>query len=378
MLILQLIAELDFVMTLLLVYLLGAMCISFLCSVLEATLMSTPISYITMREEEGYPLASKFKQYKQESSRPIAAILALNTIANTIGAAGVGAQATAVFGSKWFGLVSAITTILILVFSEIIPKTIGTTRWRSLMGFATRTISVLIFIMYPLVILVEALTKLVSPKETEAAVSREEVSAMANVAEEEGDLEEDENAIIQNLINMDEIIAADAMTPRVVCATAPESMTMKAFYKDKRFLHHSRIPVYDKDDEYITGYILRVDALQLLAEDQFDRKLGSIKRSIASFNEETPLDAIWDEMLEKDEQIAVIIDEYGSFQGILTLEDVIETLLGSEIVDEKDTVRDMQQFAKERWKRFNPSQAAALKEKGEEEAEAAKEPSDAS
>lgn len=201
---------------------------------------------------------------------------------------------------------------------------------------------------------------------------------MANVAEEEGDLEEDENAIIQNLINMDEIIAADAMTPRVVCATAPESMTMKAFYKDKRFLHHSRIPVYDKDDEYITGYILRVDALQLLAEDQFDRKLGSIKRSIASFNEETPLDAIWDEMLEKDEQIAVIIDEYGSFQGILTLEDVIETLLGSEIVDEKDTVRDMQQFAKERWKRFNPSQAAALKEKGEEEAEAAKEPSDAS
>ncbi|HBH21675.1 MAG TPA: hemolysin [Rikenellaceae bacterium] len=341
-------------MALLLVYLLGAMSISFLCSVLEATLMSTPISYITMREDEGYKPATKFKQFKQESSRPIAAILSLNTIANTIGAAGVGAQATEVFGSKWFGLVSAITTVLILVFSEIIPKTIGTTRWKSLMGFATRIISVLIVIMYPLVILVEGLTKLITPKDQEAAVSREEVSAMANVAEEEGDLEEDENAIIQNLINMDEVTAAEAMTPRVVCATAPESMTMKAFYKDKSFLHHSRIPVYEKDDEYITGYILRMDALQLLAEDKFDRTLGSIKREIASFREDTPLDQIWDEMLSKDEQIAVIIDEYGGFQGILTLEDVIETLLGSEIVDEKDSVRDMQQFAKDRWRKLNP------------------------
>ena len=329
-------------MTLLFIYLLGAMSISFLCSVLEATLMSTPISYITMREDEGYKAATKFKKFKQESSRPIAAILSLNTIANTIGAAGVGAQATAVFGSKWFGLVSVITTILILVFSEIIPKTIGTTRWKSLMGFATRVISVLIVILYPLVILVEGLTKLVTPKDQESAVSREEVSAMANVAEEEGDLEEDENAIIQNLINMDEIDAADAMTPRVVCATAPESMTMRAFYKDKKYLHHSRIPVYEKDDEYITGYILRMDALQLLAEDKFDKTLGSIKREIASFRENTPLDQIWDEMLSKDEQIAIIIDEYGSFQGILTLEDVIETLLGSEIVGEKDTVCDMQ------------------------------------
>ena len=342
-------------MTLLFIYLLGAMSISFLCSVLEATLMSTPISYITMREDEGYKAATKFKKFKQESSRPIAAILSLNTIANTIGAAGVGAQATAVFGSKWFGLVSVITTILILVFSEIIPKTIDTTRWKSLMGFATRVISVLIVIMYPLVILVEGLTKLVTPKDQESAVSREEVSAMANVAEEEGDLEEDENAIIQNLINMDEIDAADAMTPRVVCATAPESMTMRAFYKDKKYLHHSRIPVYEKDDEYITGYILRMDALQLLAEDKFDKTLGSIKREIASFRENTPLDQIWDEMLSKDEQIAIIIDEYGSFQGILTLEDVIETLLGSEIVDEKDTVRDMQQFAKDRWHKLNPN-----------------------
>ena len=263
----------------------------------------------------------------------------------------MGRQATIIFGSEWFGLVSALMTILILVFSEIIPKTLGTTRWKSLMGFATRAIRVLIFVMYPLVLLIELLTKLITPKEVESAVSREEVSAMANVAEEEGDLEEDENTIIQNLISMDEVKAFDVMTPRVVCEIAPESMTLKAFYKNKRYRHHSRIPVYADNDEYITGYILRMEALQLMAEDKFDLTLGDIRRDVATFDEDTPLDQIWDEMLTKDEQIAIIINEYGSFQGILTLEDVIETLLGSEIVDENDTVRDMQQLARDKWKK---------------------------
>ena len=339
-------------MALLLFFLLGAMAVSFLCSILEATLMSTPISYISMREEEGYKPAVRFKEYKQDSSRPIAAILSLNTIANTIGAAGVGRQATIIFGSEWFGLVSALMTILILVFSEIIPKTIGTTRWKSLMGFATGAIGLLIVLMYPLVLLIELLTRLVSPKDAEEpAVSRDEVSAMANVAEEEGDLEEDENTIIQNLISMDEVKAFDVMTPRVVCEIAPESMTLKSFYKSERYRHHSRIPVYADNDEYITGYILRMEALQLMAEDKFDLTLGEIRRDVATFDEDTTLDKIWDEMLSKDEQIAIIINEYGSFQGILTLEDVIETLLGSEIVDENDTVRDMQQLAREKWKK---------------------------
>ncbi|MBO6044655.1 MAG: DUF21 domain-containing protein [Bacteroidales bacterium] len=343
-------------MTALLLFLFGAMAISFLCSILEASLMSTPISYVTMREEDGYKPASRFKQYKQDTSRPIAAILSLNTIANTIGAAGVGQQANILFGSHWFALVSIIVTILILVFSEIIPKTIGATRWKSLMGFTTACISFLIFIMYPIVVCIEWLQKHITPKDsTDTSVSRDEVSAMANVAEEEGDLEEDENAIIQNLINMDDVTAADVMTPRVVAHIAPERMTIKTFYRDKRYLHHSRIPVFADNDEYITGYILRMEALQLMAEDKYDVTLGEIKREIASFNEDTPLDEIWDEMLRKDEQISVIINEYGSFQGILTLEDVIETLLGSEIVDEYDTVRDMQQLALDKWKKRRDS-----------------------
>ncbi|MCR5570951.1 MAG: CNNM domain-containing protein [Bacteroidales bacterium] len=349
-------------MSALLLYLLGALIISAVCSILEATLMSTPISYITMREEEGYKPATRFKSYKQESSRPIAAILILNTIANTIGAAGVGRQATLLFGSQWFGLVSAIVTILILVFSEIIPKTVGANYWKSLMGFTTVGIRCLVLVLYPLVILVEWIQKRISPKTPEAAVSREEVSAIANVAEEGGELEEDENEIIQNLINMDEVTAADIMTPRVVAAIAPESMTVGRFYKDKRYLHHSRIPVYASDDEYITGYILRMEALQLMAEDKADVTLGELRRDIASFPEDRPVDEIWDEMLEKNEQIAAVINEYGGFQGIITLEDVIENLLGSEIVDEQDVVSDMQQLALEKWKRQQQLRRKKLKD----------------
>ena len=337
-------------MTTLLIFLLGAMAISFLCSILESTLMSTPLSYITMREEEGYKPASRFKKYKQESARPIAAILSLNTIANTIGAAGVGAQATALFGSRWFGLVSAVTTLLILIFSEIIPKTIGTTRWKGLMGFAERCISVLIVIMFPLVVMVEGLTRLVTPKDAEdTSVSREEVSAMANVAEEAEELDEDENAVIQNIIKLDDISIQDVMTPRVVAAIAPEKMSVRAFYKDKSFTPYSRIPVYADSDEYITGYILRSDAVKLIADDRFTDTLGSIRRDISLFKQDTPVGDVWESMRGNNDQIACVIDEYGCFQGIVSLEDLIETIIGSEIVDERDTVADMQQLAREMW-----------------------------
>lgn len=345
-------------MAALLIFLLCAMGFSFLCSVLEATLMSTPLSYVTMREQEGYKPATLFKEYKTDPSRPLAAILSLNTIANTIGAAGVGRQATIIFGSAWFGLVSAVTTILILIFSEIIPKTIGTAYWKSLTGFAAKTIRILVIVLFPIVVTVEFLQKLISPKSGDVAVSREEIGAMADVAEESGELEEDENEIIQNLINIDEFTAKQAMTPRVVAAIAPESMTMKRFYKDARFLHHSRILVYADNDEYITGYILRMDAIQLMAEDKYDATLGEIRRDIARFSEETTLDVIWDEMLRSKEQIGVVIDSYGAFQGLITMEDIIETVLGDEIVDERDEVVDMQEFAREKWYKLMPKKTS--------------------
>ena len=338
-------------MTLLIVFLLGAMLVSFLCSVLESVLMSTPLSYISLREDEGYRPAKVFKRYKLDNARAIAAILSLNTIANTIGAAGVGKQATLVFGSHWFGLVSAVTTILILVFSEIIPKTIGTNNWRRLMGFTAYTIRALIFVLYPIVLMVEGLTKLIARKEDETAVSREEVAAMADMGEDEGVIDEDENKIIQNVIKLGDVKAYDVMTPRVVAATAPEQMTLKQFYRSDEYSHFSRIPVYAEEEDFITGYVLRSEALEELAEDHFSKTLGDIKREIPLFNEEMSVADIWDNLLRHKEQIAGIIDEYGSFQGIITLEDIIETIFGLEIIDESDEVTDMQQYARDRWKK---------------------------
>ena len=338
-------------MALLLTFLLGTLCVSFLCSILEATLMSTPLSYITMKKEQGYKLADKFLAYKTDTEKPLAAILSLNTIANTIGAAGVGRQATILFGSTWFGIISAITTLLILIFAEIVPKTIGASYWKHLTGFATRTISFLIVILYPLVLLVSLIARTLSKDEDEATVSREEVTAMANIGVEEGVIDSDENKVIQNIMKLDNVPAYEAMTPRIVAMTAQENMTLKNFYKNEQYLHYSRIPVYGDSPEYITGYILLSDALEGLADDEFDKRLKEIKRPISFFNEEDSLSTIWEELLKKREQMALIIDEYGCFQGIVTLEDIIETILGLEIIDENDQAIDMQQFARERWER---------------------------
>ncbi len=322
--------------------------ISFLCSILEAVLMSTPISYITLKEQEGYRPAVRFKKYKTEIDRPIAAILSMNTIANTFGAAMVGVL-TAKIWSGGVGWMSAIVTILILICSEIIPKTLGTARYKSLMGFTTSWISVLLVLMWPFVELIQFIQK--SFKHHDPTVSREEVSAMANAGAEEGVIDSEENKVIQNIIRLDNIKAYDAMTPRVVCSVAPESMTLREYFENDDFEHHSRIPVYAESPEYITGYILRDDALEDLAEDKFGKTLRDIKRDISYFNEETDLDKIWDSMLKTKEQIALIIDDYGSFQGVLTLEDIIETVFGLEIMDEMDEVSDMQQYAKERWQK---------------------------
>jgi CBS domain containing-hemolysin-like protein len=311
--------------------------------------MSTPISYISVRENDGYKPALKFKKFKSEIERPIAAILAMNTIANTFGASMVGVLASKVW-SAGVGWVSAILTLIILICSEIIPKTIGAARYKSLMGFATRAISVLMVIMWPFVELIRFVQKSFI-KESDEPVSREEVSAIANVGEEKGVIDHGENKVIQNIIRLDNIKAYDAMTPRVVCSVAPESMTLKEYFDNEEFEHHSRIPVYAESPEYITGYILKDDALEDLAEDKFDKTLGELKREISYFNEETNLDEIWEKLLKSKDHIALIIDDYGSFQGILTLEDIIETVFGLEIMDEMDEVPDMQQYAKERWQK---------------------------
>ena len=354
-------------MTLLIIYLLLTMGISFLCSLLESVLMSTPISFISMKEEEGDRNATLFMKFKQDPDRPLTAILSLNTIANTLGAAAVGHQATQLSGDHVFGIVSAAMTVLILVFSEIVPKSIGTSHWKNLL-WLSHVMQLLVYLLFPVVWVVDKLHDTISNEDPDTGISREEVSAMANIGEEEGVLDGSENKVIQNIIKLDDIKAYDVMTPRVVAAIASEQMTLRNFYKQEDLSHNSRIPVYSDSPEFITGYILRYDALENLADDKFDMRLKDIKRKIAAFHEETSVSDIWESLLKTKDQIACIIDDYGCFQGIITLEDIMETILGMEIIDENDTITDMQQYARERWlKRKNQYKQIVLPEDDDHE-----------
>jgi CBS domain containing-hemolysin-like protein len=337
-------------MALLLTYLFVALITSFLCSIMEAVLLSTPMSYLKAKSEQGSRSAEALLKLRADIDKPLSAILSLNTVAHTVGAAGVGAQATIVFGEAYFGLVSAILTILILVFTEIIPKTIGANYSRELVSITAKTIRIMIIITYPLVLISAFLTRLLSRKSVELTTSREEISALAKIGTEEGIFGDKENKIIQNLIKLKSIRVSDIMTPRVVVVIAKEEMTLQEFLKNKDFLHFSRIPIYKANRDNITGYIFRETVFEKLAEDQFELKLSDIKREIVTLTGSTTLFAAWEELLKNKEHIALVIDEYGGMDGIATLEDIIETLLGFEIVDEKDQVEDMQKYAMERWK----------------------------
>ncbi len=334
-------------MGLILLYFLGALSLSFLCSVLEAVLLSTPMSYISMRENQGSKTATLMKQYKNNVDRPVGAILSLNTIAHTIGSAGVGAESIKIFGEQYFGLISAILTLLILVLSEIIPKTIGASYWRSLAMPSTRIIRVLILITYPLVLLSELITKVFTPRGNQASMSREEVSAMVDVGTTEGIFRESESKLIKSCIALSGVKARQIMTPSIVVESACQDLTVKDF-QAKQSWSFSRLPVYAGDKDYITGYVLKDAVLKLLSEDQFHVKLSDLKRPILTFREEESVFQIWEKMLEKREHISVIIDEYGGLRGLVTMEDIIETMTGVEIVDEDDVAVDMQALAKEK------------------------------
>lgn len=267
-------------MTLILLYLIGALAVSFLCSVLEAVLLSTPVSFISMKESQGVKTASLLMKYKTNVDRPVAAILTLNTVAHTIGAAGVGSESVKVFGEAYFGIISAILTLLILVLSEIIPKTIGASYWRTLAMPSAKIIRVLIVITYPLVWLSELLTRCVSPKIQPLTVSREEVAAMVNVGTDEGVIEDAENKVIQNFLKLSNVCAEDIMTPYVVVASTPSDTTMKEFYENRSLSPFSRIPVYDSRNEFITGYVRRATVLEMLTQDKFTMPLSDIVRPI--------------------------------------------------------------------------------------------------
>ena len=316
---------------------------------MEAVLLSTPNTFLIVKYESGNSWAKAFLGLKSNIDKPLSAILSLNTVAHTVGAAGVGAQAVVLFGDEYFGIVSAILTILILVLTEIIPKTVGARYWRTLAKPASIVINVMIVITYPLVVISSLITKAISKNQQEQTTSREEIAALASIGTDEGVFTEKEHKIIQNILKLKNVRVTEIMTPRVVVAVADENLSLADFLKNKDYLKFSRIPIYSGNDENITGYVFRQTVFEKLAEDEHELKLRDIKRDIIIVPNSIVLFTLWEKLIEKKEHITLIVDEYGGLDGIVTMEDIIETLLGLEIIDEKDTITDMQKFARERW-----------------------------
>ncbi|WP_107038709.1 CNNM domain-containing protein [Brumimicrobium mesophilum] len=336
-------------MVALFVYLFIALFISFLCSIMESVLLSTPQSFLIVKQNEGKVWAKSFIDLKMNIDKPLSAILTLNTVAHTVGAAGVGAEAGKVFGEAAFGVISAVLTLLILFLTEIIPKTVGAQYWNKLTKPVYKVIKVTIFITYPFVIISALITKLFSKKEIEGTTSRAEIAALASIGTEEGLFSKKENKIIQNILRLKNIKVKEIMTPRVVVAFADEKMNLKEFLKDKEYLKFSRIPVYSENTEDITGYVMRQEVFEHLAEGKQNLRLKELKHPILQVPNSTVLFSLWESLLEKKDHIALIVDDYGGVDGIVSMEDIIETLLGLEIMDEKDTVPDMQKYARDRW-----------------------------
>ncbi|MEO9930975.1 hemolysin family protein [Rhodopirellula bahusiensis] len=371
---------------LLLIYLVAAIGFSFYCSVAEAVLLSISPSFIATLEKTKPIAAKRLSRLKANIDRPLAAILSLNTIAHTIGAAGVGAEASKLYGDTAYGghavgIASALMTLLVLVFSEIIPKTIGALYWRTLGPMVAASVGYLIVLLYPLVWMSEQLTKVLSGGKSHHTLTRDELSAMAEIGAQQGVLDDHESRVFQSLMRLPDLTAQDIMTPRVVIIAYPETMTVgdlleKALPDQTKQqdtgnsdskgdgpsasgpsmqagevvnLPVSRIPIYDQQLDRITGFVLKVDLLLAHTRGQSDRMLKEFSRPVAVVRHNRPLPKLLEILLEGRHHLAMVSDLYGSIVGLVTLEDLVETLLGLEIVDESDTQVDLQQYARKRW-----------------------------
>ena len=337
-------------MLLLTIYIIIALGFSFICSIAEAVLLSVTVPHIALLESQGKASASLLRQLKEDINKPLAAILTLNTIAHTVGAAGAGAQAAEVFGSTYVGIASAILTLLILIFSEIIPKTLGAHYWRQLAPMTAYCLKILILVFYPFVKLTEWLTRSLTDGPTLRGINRKELIALAEFSGREGELANKESLIMQNLLRLRETSAKSAMTPRTVVFSIPQTLSIGDYFLRYEAKTFSRIPVYRNGIEDISGFVLRSDLLLAKVRDQGDRPVADFSRELPQILERSDLSYAFDCFLKERVHIMLVKDEYGGFSGVLTLEDVLETLLGLEIVDEFDATEDMQILARELWK----------------------------
>ena len=330
-------------------YLFIALFFSFLCSIAEAVLLSVSWIHIALLEKKGQKAGKILHELKEDINKPLAAILTLNTIAHTVGAAGVGAQATLVLGDLSLGVISAVLTFLILVFSEVIPKTLGASYYKELAPVTAYCLKFLIYILNPFIKILEIITRNMLKKEA-AGFKRNEFSIMAQMSADEGYIDRQEATILKNLFLLKEIKIKQAMTPRTVMFFNSQTLKVGEFFHKHQKNRFTRIPIYDKDLDDIVGFVIRADLLLAQARGNSDISLGNYIREMPTLLDNMSLSHAMKEMLLSKAHISLIVNEYGTVRGILTLEDILETLIGHEIIDEGDKDIDMQKLAKRLWK----------------------------
>ena len=332
-------------------YFFAVLGISFLCSLLESFILSVTHAHISLVSKDRPALGKKLSHFKENINQPLSAILSLNTIANTIGAASVGAITLVEFGSNWVAIMSGILTLCILIFSEIIPKTVGALYWKKILVPATFAVQVLIIMTYPLVVFLEFLSKWLAKAENEDKVSREEVIAMAELGEDEGTIEESESTVIENVLMLDDISVEEVLTPRSVIFAVNKTNSVREVLDKYNDIEFSRIPVYEDGLDNIIGIVRRHVLLKSKAEDQFDVTMGELAKPIHAVEENDSVGDVLDEFVKRREHLFMVKDQFGQVAGLITLEDAIETLLGVEIVDETDSVVDMRKLALDNWRK---------------------------
>lgn len=343
-------------MTLLLIYLFLAVFISFMCSLFEAVILSVSPSFIGTEAKEGKKYARVLGTLKENIDRPLAAILTLNTIAHTVGAAGVGSEVNKIYGDQYVALASALLTLVVLVFSEIIPKTLGASNWKRFAPLTAYSIRFMILVLYPLVFLMEKVSDLVGG-EDQTMFTREEMIATAEIGVGHGALKKKESNIIRNLLMLDNIFVYDIMTPRSVLMALPSTMTVEEVIEQHKPIRYSRIPVYRENMDEIEGVVHRYQILEASSNDLDKTKLTEMMTGLHSVPEDISVSACLDQLIHRNDHIFLVVDDYGSTMGIVTLEDAIETLLGVEIVDEFDSVADLRAYALEQWKKRKQDRA---------------------
>ena len=342
-------------MTLLVTYLLLTLILSFMCSLLEATLLSSTSSYIESLDKKGYSpkTVDLAKDVKQNIDKSISSILTLNTFANTMGAAGVGAQAAIIFGSNWQAVIAFILTLMVLFISEIFPKTVGAIYWRKFIVPAVYIISFMVKITYPFIFIATFITNtLQKGRKNEVNFSKDEIITIVNMSEKEGVLQAKESILIKNLFKLKNIKAKDIMTPRTVVFAFDSKTTLKEALLNDNLYVYSRIPVYNESIDDIAGVVFKQTILEKRVKKKKKTLLKDIMVPVHKVPENISVSTLFDMFIRMKMHLFVVQDEYGQTSGVVTLEDALETLLGIEIVDEMDQVTDMQEFAKDENKRL--------------------------